>query len=137
MKATIHPGVFLCGCVLFCALWLWLDPVEPLPIPTSTPRTARPARASITLDPAILERYVGHYEGRADFTVDISIKNGSQLWAQSPATVPFEMLATSEREFFLLLSPEIDVNFRLDGSGAVTGFDATTPYGPLSLDRVR
>ena len=136
MRLTIHPAVFLSACVVFCALWLWLKPVASPLAPVSTPRIARAARASIDLDPAILERYVGRYEGRADFTVDLSMKDG-RLYAQSPDTVPFEMLATSELEFFLKQSPDVDVKFRLDGRGAVVGFDAATPYGPVSVDRVR
>ena len=136
MKVTIHPAVFLSACVVFCALWLWLKPVESPLTRVSTPRIARPARASIELDPAILERYVGRYEGRADFTVDLSMKDG-RLYAQSPGYVPFEMLATSELEFFLKESPDVDVKFRLDGRGSVLGFDAATPYGPMSVDRVR
>jgi hypothetical protein len=136
MKVTIHPALFLSGALVFCTLWLWLKPVE-LPVATaSTPRIARPARASITLDLAILERYVGRYEGRADFTVDLSMKDG-RLYAQSPGYVPFEMLATSELEFFLKESPDVDVKFRLDGRGSVLGFDAATPYGPMSVDRAR
>jgi len=138
MKVTIHPAVFLSGALVFCALWLWWQPVQPS-IETATSaqrRSAQPARASIKLEAAILERYVGHYEGRADFTVDLSMKDG-RLYAQSPATVPFEMLATSEIDFFLKESPDVGVKFRLDGRGAVIGFDATTPYGPLSVDRAR
>jgi hypothetical protein len=136
MKATIHPAVFLSGCIVFCALWLSLVPVELPPAPAGVRRSAQPARTAIKLDAAILERYVGRYEGRADFTVDLSIKDG-RLYAKSPATVPFEMLATSEIEFFLKESPEVDVKFRVDGRGAVTGFDAATPYGPISLERGR
>jgi len=136
MKVTIHPAVFLSACMVFCALWLWLKPVESALAPVRAPRIARPVRASITLDLAILERYVGRYEGRADFTVDLSMKDG-RLYAQSPGYVPFEMLATSELEFFLKESPDVDVKFRLDGRGSVLGFDAATPYGPMSVDRVR
>jgi hypothetical protein len=137
MKATIHPAVFLSGCILFCAVWLSLVPVESPPAPPGVRRSAQPARTSIELDAALLERYVGHYEGRADFTVDLTMKDG-RLYAQSPGIVmPFEMLATSELEFFLKESPDIDVKFRLDGRGTVLGFDATTPYGPVSLDRAR
>jgi hypothetical protein len=133
----MHPGVFLSGALLFCALWLSLGP-EPSPIATASGprRIVQPARASIELDAAILERYVGRYEGRAEFMVDLSLKDGG-LYAQSPGTVPFEMLATSETEFFLKQSPDIDVKFRLDGRGAVIGFDAATPYGPVSVDRAR
>jgi hypothetical protein len=135
MRITIHPAVFLSGALVFCALWLSLGP-EPPPIATAPRRSAQPARASIELDAAILERYAGRYEGRADFTVDLSLKDG-RLYAQSPGTVPFEMLATSETEFFLKQSPDFDVKFRLDGRGAVIGFDAATPYGPVSVDRAR
>lgn len=134
MKATIHPAVFLSGCILFCALWLSLVPVEPPPVPAGMRRSAQPARASIKLDTAILERYVGRYTGRGDFTVDISMKDG-RLYLQGTGTIPFEMLATSEIAFFLKESPDIAVKFELDGRGAVTGFDADTPYGPLTLHR--
>jgi hypothetical protein len=47
------------------------------------------------------------------------------------------MLATSETEFFLKQSPDFGVKFRFDDRGAVTGFDGTTPYGSLSVDRAR
>jgi hypothetical protein len=138
MKITIHPAVFLSGALVFCTLWLWWQPVAPsIETRASAPRrSAQPARASIKLDAEILERYVGHYEGRADFTVDLTLRDG-RLYAKSPATVAFEMLATSEIEFFLKESPDVDVRFRLDGRGAVTGFDAATPYGPMSADRAR
>ncbi len=136
MKTTIHPAVFLFGCITFCALWLSLVPVEPPPVPAGVRRNAQPARASAELDTPMLEPYVGHYRGRGDFTVDMTMKDG-RLYAQSPGTIQFEMLATSEIEFFLKESPDIDVKFRLDGRGTVTGFDATTPYGPVSLDRAR
>ena len=134
MKATIHPAVFLAGCIAFCALWLSVVQVEPPPVPAGVRRSAQPSRATIELDAAILERYVGRYEGRGGFMVDLSLKDG-RLHAQSPGIVPFEMLATSEIEFFLKQSPDIEVKFRLDGRGTVTGFDAATPYGPLTLDR--
>ena len=63
------------------------------------------------------------------------MKNG-RLFAQSPGTVPFELLATSETEFFLP-GADIDVKFRLDGGGGVVGFDAETLYGPVSAERIR
>jgi hypothetical protein len=138
MRTAIHPAVFLSGAVVFCALWLWLEPIQPpFENMTTTRRDARTERDSIKLDAAILERYVGHYEGRADFTVDVSMKEGRLYAQQGLAIVPFEMLATSELEFFLKQSPDILVKFRVDRGGAVTGFDAATPYGPLRLDRER
>ena len=136
MRTTIHPAAFLSGCIAFCALWLSLVPVEPPPAPAGMRRTVQPARATVDLDRAILEPYVGHYRGRGDFTVELTLKDG-RLYAQSPGTIQFEMLATSELDFFLKESPDIDVKFRLDGRGTVTGLEATTAYGPLSLDRTR
>jgi hypothetical protein len=137
MKATIHPAVFLFGCIVLCALWLSFVPAELPPTPAGVRRSAQPARTTIQLDTAILERYAGHYEGRADFTVDMDMKDG-RLYAQSPGIlVPVEMLATSEIEFFLKESPDVTMKFRFDSGGAVSGFDATTPYGPVSLDRAR
>jgi hypothetical protein len=137
MRATIHPAVFLAGCIALCALWLSLVPVERPTAPPGVRRNAtQPTRATVELDKAILERYVGRYVGRGDFTVDMSLKDG-RLYAQSPGTIQFEMLATSETEFFLKETTGIDIEFRLDGGGEVTGVDADTPYGPLSLDRAR
>ncbi len=136
MKRTIPPAAFLLGAIAFCALWLWVQP-EGEPIATAnSARGAPSARPSIKLDPATLERYMGHYEGRADFTVDLTMQDG-RLYAKNAGTVQFEMLATSETEFFLKESPEIGVKFRVDGRGSVAGFDAATPYGPISLKRTR
>jgi Domain of unknown function (DUF3471) len=139
MRVTIHPAAFLGGSLVFCALWLAFRP--PLPVvgsvgkPRSAAASVRTERASIKLAPSVLERYAGRYEGRADFTVELTLKDG-RLFAQSPGTVQFEMLATSETEFFLK-GAGVDVKFRFDGAGAVTGFDAATHYGPVSMDRVR
>ena len=86
---------------------------------------------------AILERYVGHYEGRADFTVDLSLKDG-RLYAQSPAIrCRSRCWRRPRHEFFLKESPDVSVKFRLDSRGDVLGFDAATPYGPVILDRAR
>jgi hypothetical protein len=137
MRAVIHPAAFLSGCLVFCALWLWLEPVPPpFENMTTTRRDARTPQESIALDTAILERYAGHYAGRAGFTVELSLKNG-RLFAGSPAFVTMELLATSDVEFFLKESPDVLVRFRIDRRGAVAGFDAATPYGPMRLDRER
>jgi len=124
---------------VLCALWLWLRPALPpdATVPTAgrTPRPVRVERPSITLDAATLERYVGKYEGRANLTVEITAKDG-HLFARSPGVmVPFEMLATSETEFFLK-GADIDVKFRVE-DGVVKGFAANTEYGVVVVDRVR
>ncbi len=141
MKLAVHPALFLGGAVVLSSLWLWLRPPAPtaptaLPsVPRSAARSAPAERHSITLAPAVLERYVGTYAGRGGFTVELRIDKG-HLLAESPATVPFELLPTSETEFFLK-GPDIDVKFRLDSAGTVRGFVADTPYGPIRVDRVR
>lgn len=138
MRLDIHPAVFLGAAALLCGLWLWQRPVAPTIGPTNvqSARVARAPRPSIELDASTLERYVGKYEGRGGFTVELTVKDG-RLFAQSPGTVVFQMLATSQTEFFLKESPDIDVTFRVNERGNVAGFDADTPYGPVSVDRVR
>jgi hypothetical protein len=135
MKATIHPAVFLSGCIVFCALWLSLVPVESPPVPAGVRRTAQPERATITLDPAILERYSGTYEGRGGFTVDLTVKDG-KLLGQAQGTVPFELGATSETEFFIK-SMGYAVEFDVADDGTVRGFAASTEYGLIEVKRVR
>jgi hypothetical protein len=138
MRLAIHPAVFLGGTVLLCSVWLWLRPALP---PEATATTARgnprPARVepAITLDAATLERYVGTYKGRANLTVELTLDKG-RLFAQSPGVmVPFEMLATSETEFFLKGMP-VDIEFRVE-NGVVEGFSANTEFGVMIVDRVR
>jgi hypothetical protein len=131
--------VFLGGAIALCALWLWLRPALPpaasVPSAAGTPRPARVERPSITLDAATLERYVGTYEGRANFLVELTLKNG-RLFLQSPGvTVPFELLATSETEFFLK-DAGVDVKFRVE-DGVVEGFSANTEFGVIAVQRVR
>jgi hypothetical protein len=139
MRLAIHPSVFLGGAIVLCALWLWLRPTLPPPAATvpAAARTPRPApveRPSINLDAATLERYVGKYEGRANFTVELILKDG-HLFAQSPGVmVPFEMLATSETKFFLK-GIDVDVTFRVE-DGVVKGFVASTEFGVVVVDRV-
>jgi hypothetical protein len=131
--------VFLGGAILLCALWLALRPPLPpagtAPASSGAARTVRVERASIILDAALLERYVGEYEGRQGFTVELTLKNG-RLFARSPGTVQFELLPTSETEFFLKGGGGVDVKFRVE-DGVVKGFAANTEYGIVLVDRVR
>jgi Domain of unknown function (DUF3471) len=138
MRLAINPFVFLGGAIALCAVWLALRPPLPseatAPLPSGAPRAGAPERASIDLHPATLERYVGTYEGRQRFTVELTMKNG-HLLAQSPGDmVPFEMLATSETEFFLK-GAGVDVEFRVE-DGVVKGFVANTEFGVVIMERV-
>ena len=143
MLPRFHPSVFLGTVILLCTAWLWARPPVSA-IETVVRRTPRPALvvpASIKLDTAVLERYVGTYEGRGGFTVELVLKD-SRLLAQSAGVmpVPFELRATSETEFFLM-GPSapvgVDVEFDVARDGTVRGFAANTEYGVIEVQRVR
>src|SRR6185503_8190722 len=106
MIPKFHPAVFLGAVILLCTAWLWARPPPEAAVATiarGAPRPTLVTPASIKLDTAILERYVGKYEGRGGFIVELVLKDG-RLLAQSPGTlpVPFELRATSETKFFLM-----------------------------------
>ena len=138
MIPKFHPAVFLGAVILLCAAWLWArPPVSAIEtVARGRPRPALVEPASIKLDAAILERYTGKYEGRGDFTIDLTVKDG-KLIAQS--VVPYELRATSETEFFVMLNAPIgvDVKFDVARDGTVRGFSANTEYGVIEAKRVR
>jgi hypothetical protein len=145
MIPRFHPAVFLGAVVLLCSAWLWArPPVSAVPtIARSTPRPALVVPASIALDAVILERYAGKYEGRAGFTIDVTLRDG-KLLAQSVGTIPsmpFELRAKSETEFFLIAPgatiPGVDVEFDVARDGTVRGFAANTEFGVIEVERVR
>ena len=142
MIPKFHPAVFLGAVILLCAAWLWArPPVSAIETaPRSRPRPALVEPASIKLDTAVLERYVGKYEGRGGFTVDLSMKNGKLLL--HAGTFPYELRATSEREFFLMVPgspspPGVNVEFDVARDGTVRGFAASTEFGLIEVTRVR
>jgi len=144
MIPKFHPAVFLGAMILLCTVWLWQrPPVAAVEISTrSTPRPAVVEHASIELDTAILERYVGKYEGRGSFTIDLTLKDG-KLLGQSAGTIPsipFELRATSETKFFVQ-GPSapigVDIEFDVARDGTVRGFAASTEYGLIKVERVR
>jgi hypothetical protein len=143
MLPKFHPAVFLGAVILVCTVWLWVrPPVSAIETAArgGTPLAARIVPASIELDAAILERYIGKYEGRGGFTVDLSMKDG-KLLAHAGA-FPYELRATSETEFFLMVPgspnpPGVDVEFDVARDGTVRGFAANTDYGLIEVKRVR
>ena len=144
MIPKFHPSVFLGAVVLLCTAWLWARP--PLSaVETMVRRAPRPAvvePASIELDTAILERYVGKYEGRGDFTIDVTLKDG-KLFVQSDGSIPsipFEMRPTSQTEFFLKgpgAPIGVDIEFDVARDGGVRGFAARTEFGVIEVKRAR
>ncbi|HEX5421382.1 MAG TPA: DUF3471 domain-containing protein [Gammaproteobacteria bacterium] len=139
MKSTLHPALFLGGALLFCGLVLWLRPALPPSVATASHDFAKPVHEppkTVTLDAATLERYVGEYEGRANFAVKLTQEH-NHLFAHVKGSPVLELLAKSETEFFVKGNPQIDVKFRVDRDGLVEGFAAETGAGPLSAHRVR
>ena len=144
MLPKFHPSVFLGAVILLCTAWLWARPpvsaIETVARGRTRPALVEPA--SIELDPAILERYVGTYEGRGGFTADLSMKDG-KLLVRSAVAIPFELRATSETEFFLKARdafaplPGVTVEFDVARDGTVRGFAANTEFGVIEVKRVR
>jgi len=140
MRHTFHPAIFLGGVVVLCTAWLWAQPPASaaVSIARGGPRPALVEPASIELGTAMLERYAGQYEGRGGFTIDLTLKDG-KLFAQSAGTIPsipFELRATSETEFFLK-GMGVDLEFDVARDGTVRGFAANTEYGVIEVERVR
>jgi hypothetical protein len=138
MRQTFHPAIFLGTVILLCTAWLWARPPVPV-VPTfargGAPRPAVVARESITLDPAILGRYAGRYEGRGGFAIELTLKDG-KLLGQLGGSVPFELGATSETEFFVK-GMGYDVRFDVADDGTVRGFASDTEFGLIQVKRVR
>jgi hypothetical protein len=140
MRQTFHPALFLGVVILLCTAWLFARTPEPVVerLARSSPRPVLVEPASIAIDTDILERYAGEYEGRGGFKVDVTMENG-KLFAQSAQTLPsmpFELAATSETEFFLK-GLGVDLEFDVAGDGTVRGFSADTEYGRIDVKRVR
>lgn len=140
MKPIVHPGIFLGAVILLCTAWLSVrPPAAPTPtIARGAPRPVVVNPASIELDRAILERYAGKYEGRGDFTVDVTLRDG-KLFLEGEGSIPtaqFELAATSDTEFFLK-GMGVDIEFDVARDGTVRGFAADTEYGVIEVTRVR
>lgn len=146
MRQTFHPAMFLGAAILLCTAWLLARP--PVPVvrtfapSSSAARVAPVRRAWIELDAAVLERYAGQYAGRGGFAIDLTLKDG-KLFAQSMGampSIPFEMRATSQTEFFLEgpgAPVGVDIAFDLARDGTVRGFSANTEFGVIEVTRAR
>jgi hypothetical protein len=143
MIPKFHPALFLGAVILLCAAWLWARPPVSAfeTVARTRPRPVLVEPASIELDGAILERYAGKYEGRSGFAVNLTLKDG-KLLAQSAGTINYELRATSETEFFLMVPgssspPGVDIVFDVARDGTVRGFAANTEFGLIEVNRVR
>jgi D-alanyl-D-alanine-carboxypeptidase/D-alanyl-D-alanine-endopeptidase len=84
-------------------------PLRPPPAP----------RAEVSLDSAIVARYVGDYELTPAFHIAVT-RDGSQLFIQATGQPRLQIYAGSETEFFLKVV-DAQISFVRDSAGTVTG----------------
>jgi hypothetical protein len=79
------------------------------------------ARPSVTLDPAILERYVGKYELGPNINAEI-IREDRHLVLVVPGGMKLNLVAESEKEFFVK-GVYLHIKGRQGDNGKVLGLD--------------
>jgi CubicO group peptidase (beta-lactamase class C family) len=101
-------------------------------VPLEQPKRAR--RREITLDAAILDRYVGRYDMQDEGIVVIG-RQGTLLTIEMPASWGLPKLrlhAEKEREFFTTELP-LQAAFEVDSSSKVTGMLVYPPRGQRAI----
>ena len=74
-------------------------------------------KASITLDAATLQQYIGSYELQPGFVIEVSTK-GNQIFAVATGQPQFEMFAEKVDRFFLKVVPA-SMDFNKDENGVI------------------
>jgi CubicO group peptidase (beta-lactamase class C family) len=77
-------------------------------------------RTTITLDPALLQKYAGDYQQEPGVVVTIAVEDG-RLMRRIGAQPAAELSALSETEF-LLKGIDLPITFVVDAQGRVTGY---------------
>jgi len=88
-----------------------LDTALPLLAPQAPPKT----RTETTVDPQVLEKYVGRYQ-LAPAAIITMTREGSRLFTQLTGQPRFELFAESEKEFFLKVV-DAQLTFETDAAG--------------------
>jgi hypothetical protein len=78
-----------------------------------------PARKEVTVNPEILESYVGRYELMPGIVFDVTVEGGS-LMVQITGQPRFQVYPESETKFFYKVV-EAQITFQKDAEGKVTG----------------
>jgi CubicO group peptidase (beta-lactamase class C family) len=92
-------------------------------------------RKEITLATEVLEQYIGSYQIREGFNIDITVENG-KIFGEATGQPKFQFFPYSETGFFLKAF-EAEVTFEKDDQGKVTGMNLhqngrTTPAKKLN-----
>ena len=74
-------------------------------------------RTEITVDPTVLETYVGVYQLAPTFAITIT-REGSSLFAQATGQPRFQIFAEAPTEFFLKVV-DAQITFEKDSTGKV------------------
>lgn len=72
----------------------------------------------VKVDPAILDRYAGHYELAPTFVITVT-RNGDHLFAQATGQPNFEIFAEDDRHFFYKVV-DAQITFEVDATGRAT-----------------
>ena len=92
----------------------FVDPRVPL-----APAPVKVAHTEITLEPAVLDRYVGEYELAPTFHIVVT-REGNGLFGQPTGQDKVQLFAEKEDSFFLKVV-DAQIVFTKDSSGTVTG----------------
>jgi len=110
------------GVVVLCNTFVDCDDIGRHALESQYPvakLTAAKERKEISLDPKVLDTYVGEYPLAPAFIIKIT-RDGSRLMAQATAQPEFEIFAEKEDEFFFKVV-DAQLTFTKDASGTVTG----------------
>jgi predicted alpha/beta superfamily hydrolase len=91
-------------------------------------------RPALSLDPAVLDRYVGTYQVGAGIEVDIS-READHLVLTTPDNSDVVLRAETEKDFYAR-GQFLTIHFKKDGTGKVTGFLLERYGGEMSAIKV-
>ena len=79
-----------------------------------------PVKPILSVDPKTLATYVGKYELRPGFVIDVSAERNA-LHIQPTGQARLQLAAESETRFYVLAAENIGVSFNKDASGKISG----------------
>src|SRR5687768_15867027 len=93
-------------------------------------------KKTIPLPDTLRQRYTGDYKFETnDLTVKI-VEKDKKLWFHfNGAPLPWEMHFTTQNDFFFLEMPT-EQTFIINPENKVTGFEITTPDGPVKVKKI-
>ncbi len=115
-----HAAVALVSVAVLLAFWLQYSESSQY-----TTLSKSISRQKVSIDPDTLSDYVGTYQLRSDFVVEVTVLNG-KLFAQGTQQQRVEFHPASESVFFNDITPLL-LKFERDDEGIVRRFLALEP----------